>query len=319
MLSKTQTLILCLVVFFSLIISNQLISPKAFSQKNINLFSKNNIQSNQGSSLSFQKSASFSDTTKEKKEEQTRKWDILDPTINAEGVLVKSLDSYTPLFSLRANVPWPAASLTKLLTSVIVLENIGENKKIPISELAVHTLGDQGGLQSGEVYTAQDLMKIMLIASSNDAASAFEESIGGKTEMARRLNKKAEEIGMKNSLFYDAAGLNNLNATTAHDMALLIEFIAREHPTILSWTRIPSFIAQPLNDGVSHVVKNINPFINDPTFLGGKTGTSPEAQENLVAIFSLGDQRIMMVLLGSQNRKIETTTLFEWIKRAYIF
>ena len=198
-----------------------------------------------------------------------------------------------------------------------MLEDIGENKKITITERAVQTEGIAGNLRDGEIYSAGDLLKIMLLASSNDAAVAFEDYLGGADEFIRRMNLKARELQMTNSVFYDASGLSDLNTTTASDMLRLIKYILLNHSEIFQWTRIPSFLVQPVNDSESRLVYNINPLSGSEDFLGGKTGTSPRALENLVALFSFGKYRVVLVLLGSDDRAAEAKRLLEWVHTAY--
>ena len=246
-----------------------------------------------------------------------RKWEVLDPAVAAQGVLIQSLDEEFPFFRYRTREAWPAASLTKLLTSVVVLESYGDQRKIPISDSAMRTEGVAGGLKSGEVYLSGDLLKVMLLTSSNRAAAAFEEFAGGKAEMARLLNKKALEIGMRETILHDASGLSDLNVTSAEDMYLLTKYIYEKHPEILNWTRLNNYLVQPTNTVEFRTVVNIHPFIDDKTFLGGKTGTSEAAGQNLVSIFSYKKMRIAVVILGSPDRVKEVGAFLAWIEQAY--
>lgn len=245
-----------------------------------------------------------------------RDWSVLDPKINAEAVLIQSLDEGYPFLHYKTYQTWPMASISKLMTAVVVLENFGENKKIPISQTAVLTEGLAGELKSGEVYTARDLLKIMLITSSNDAAAAFEE-YGGGDKFIRLMNNKAQELGMKDTIFYDSSGLSSMNTSTANDLLLLAKYIVKEHPEIFSWTRLQTILVQPLNDDVSRTLLNIDWFSSDAGFLGGKTGTSPAAKQNLLEIVSLGKYRVVLIALGMDNRADEVPALLNWVKKAY--
>jgi len=247
-----------------------------------------------------------------------RNWNVLDPRINAQAVLIQSLDEDFPFLHYRTYQTWPIASITKLMTAVVVLENFGENKKIPISQTAVLTEGIAGNFQSGEVYSARDLLKIMLITSSNDAAVAFEE-YGGRDKFIRLMNNKAEELGMKDTIFYDSSGLSSMNTSTANDLLLLTKYIVKEHPEIFNWTRLQNILVQPLNNDVSKSLLNIDWFSSDSGFLGGKTGTSPVAKQNLLEIVSMGNYRIVVIALGMDNRANEIPALLDWVKRAYTF
>jgi len=247
-----------------------------------------------------------------------RNWSVLDPQINAQAVLIQSLDEDFPFLHYRTYQTWSIASISKLMTAVVVLENFGENKKIPISQTAVLTEGVAGSLESGEVYSARDLLKIMLITSSNDAAVAFEE-YGGRDKFIRLINNKAGELGMKDTIFYDSSGLSAMNTSTANDILLLTKYIVKEHPDIFNWTRLQNILVQPLNNDVSKSLLNIDWFSSDSGFLGGKTGTSPAAKQNLLEIVSMGKYRIVVIALGMDNRANEIPALLDWVKRAYTF
>lgn len=247
-----------------------------------------------------------------------RDWNVLDPKISSEAVLVQSLDGDFPFFHLNTYKSWPLASLTKLLTAVIVIESIGENKKVVVDEAAVSTEGEAGELKSGEVYSARDLLKIMLLTSSNDAAAAFENYLG-RDEFVRLMNEKLRELNMTQTRIYDASGLNDENVGTASDLLRLSKYILENEPQIFNWTRQKSQLVQPLNDVSSRTILNIQSMVEATGFLGGKTGTSEKALENEVAIFSSGGEKTIIILLGSQNRDREIENLLRWVKEAYVF
>ena len=253
----------------------------------------------------------------EVREGPSRDWNVLDPKLSLQGVLIQSIDDGFPYYHYNTYKAWPTASLTKLLTAVIVLEDIGGREKIIVTERAVNAEGSSGGLREGEQYRVEDLVKILLIASSNDAAITFEDHVGGVHEFIRLMNKKAGELGMSRSIFNDASGLSDLNLSTASDILRLIRYVLEEHPNILTWTRMPSFLVQPLNSVDSRIIYNVNPIASRSDFLGGKTGTSQAALQNLVSLFSYKGKRMVMVILGSWNRVKDAEDLLGWIDRAY--
>ncbi len=248
-----------------------------------------------------------------------RNWSVLDPKISAEAVMIQSLSENFPFLNYNTYKTWPMASLTKLLTAVLVIENAGLDKKIMISERAVLSEGEAGNLKAGEIYTSQDLLKIMLLTSSNDAATAFEDYFGGNEAFSKMINQKAEKLGMTQTIFFDGSGLSDLNRSTASDMLRLTKYILENEPEIFNWTRLQDFLVQPINSTNTRAIRNIDPLVSNGDFLGGKTGTSEAAGENLISIFSLGNYRMAMIILGSPNRVKETESLLEWTKAAYSF
>lgn len=248
-----------------------------------------------------------------------RKWEVLDPAVDAEAVMIQSLDSQFPFFNLQTYKQWPIASISKLITATVVAEDIGYSKRIPVTATAIATEGLAGDFTSGEVYKADDLVKIMLLTSSNDAATAFEESVGGRTQFVELLKKKLETIGMTQTTMADASGLSGENRSTANDLVKLSKYLMAHHPELIEWTRLQSYMVQPVNDTKSRTVYNIDAFVTETRFMGGKTGTSPEARENLLAFFSFGGERLAFIILGSHDRKGETEKLLNWVRTAYIF
>lgn len=267
--------------------------------------------------LTFQR-ASLVDYEPQIARRPLRKWDQLDPQVSSKAVFIQSIDDNVPFLHIGTYTKWPVASLTKLLTAVVVLEEIGIDKKITVTQNAINTEGGAGGLIADEVYTAYDLLKIMLLSSSNDAAVAFEDYLE-QGSFVGLMQAKAQEIGMMQSSFVDSTGLSPQNTSTASDLFRLIRYILEKHPDIFTITRSPSFLVQPINEPRSQTIQNIHPFVQNSNFLGGKTGTSQLAKENLISIFSDHNYRIVIVLLGSTNRVQETKSLVEWLAKAYEF
>lgn len=320
MSTQWQTALLIVVLLISLGFTRIAVGP-VFSEGNgvmqVPGGAGKTVASPQNNLLFQNKSASLINAESVAPSGPMRKWDVLDPRITAESAMLVTVPDNISLFNKSVTLEWPLASLTKLVTSLVVLDTIGENKKIPISETAVATEGEAGDLRSGEVYTARDLLKIMLLVSSNDAAAAFEEYGGGKEKFAALLMDKLHELGMSETTVYDASGLSDDNKGTAADLLRLANYILANHPEIFGWTRTDSLLVQPINDTRSFTLRNIDGLVTNANFLGGKTGTSPAAQENLLAIFSWRTYRIAMIILGSTDRMADASALLQWLDKAY--
>ncbi|MEM4648316.1 MAG: serine hydrolase [Candidatus Pacearchaeota archaeon] len=246
-----------------------------------------------------------------------RNWQVLDPQINAESILIETIDNKQPIFYFNSYKKWPIASLTKLLTAVVLLENLDNlNEKIEIDKFALSAYGTNGNLKLGEIYNAIDLLKIMIISSSNDAAVAFEQFLG-KDNLINLINKKIKELKMEQTIIYDSSGLDEKNVSTANDLNILLRYILLNHPEILNWTRLPNLLVQPSNKNYTNNVLNINPFINYNNFWGGKTGTNDKAKQNFIGIFTIKNQRFIIIILGATDREKEVKNLLNWVKTAY--
>ncbi len=122
---------------------------------------------------------------------------------------------------------------------------------------------------------------------------------------------------MSQTSIEEPSGLSPKNISSATDLLALTRFVVEREPEIFSWTRLENLLVQPLNSSDSRIVQNINPLILESDFLGGKTGTTPEARQNLVAVFSFEKRRVAVVILGSPDRLGETRKLLDWVRRAY--
>jgi len=195
----------------------------------------------------------------------------------AQAVLVSNLENNQDLIDFNIDKLWPLASLTKLMTAVLV----------------------------SELSKVDDLVKIMLVASSNGAAQNLAEDYGpGEENFVKLMNQKAAALGMNQTIFFDASGLSPANQSTAADIRKLINYLDKFHSEILAATQ-PVYFQN---------FKNTNPFAGQLNFLGGKTGTLDEAKENLVSLFLINNQRILIVVLGAENRQEQTQEILTYLE-----
>ncbi|MDD3292783.1 MAG: serine hydrolase, partial [Candidatus Pacebacteria bacterium] len=159
------------------------------------------------------------------------------------------------------------ASLSKLMTAVIVLENYNLKDKIIISQKAVDTFGGVGNLKAGEIFSIDSLLKMTLIESNNDAAEALAEKIG-RSNFISLMNKKAFELNMKDTNFINPTGLdfNESNISTIDDLKKLILYIIEKHPLISEILSISEI-------NIHHKIETTNILLNENnSYIWGKTG-----------------------------------------------
>ncbi len=222
----------------------------------------------------------------------------LPPSVSAVAALVKDLSNGAELFTSAPEKQWSLASLVKLMTAVVAIENLADDQLLTVSRSAVATEGAAGFLVAGKKYSLAELLRSMLVFSSNDAAVVVAENYG-KDQFIVKMNSKAVELGMKNTRFFDPSGLSALNQSTAEDLALLMRYIFRDRPQILAITR-------EAIDGATH------PFAGQPDFMGGKTGFIDEAGGNLISLFNYQGRPMLIIILGSSQREADTKILHEW-------
>lgn len=206
------------------------------------------------------------------------------PALTVNAALMKSALNNRIFYELNADQYWPLASLTKLMTAVIALENIPQTK------------------------TRDTLLQRMMVLSDNDAADALAETLGTEQYLAL-MNAKAQTLGMRQTGFSDANGLSYLNQSTVRDIDKLVTYIMIRHPKIFAVSRLKKISV----DGKERA--NINEFANRADFMGGKTGFTDEANGNLVTIFSTASGPVTIITLGAptkEDRFTETVLLFSW-------
>lgn len=243
--------------------------------------------------------------------------------ISAVSYLVGEINSGKLLAKKNGNLHLFPASLSKLMAAVIVLENFSLDEEIIISPYAISIEGEEGELVVNEKIKAGDLLKILLISSSNDAAIAFEESLEKKDgNFVGLMNQKAREFKLFNSAFFDASGLDRKgNFTSIEDLFKLSQKIYKDYPYIGEMTRKKEDIVYSIDKEIVHNLKNTNILIDEISNLwGGKTGSTPEAKDCLLTIyeFSFPDKNdkmvVAIIVLNSSNRFGDTIKLYDWVK-----
>lgn len=258
-----------------------------------------------------------------------RDWEVNEPQIEARSVLVSNIADNSSLSSknkilYQKNIDdtLPIASLTKLMTAVIVLENIGLDEEVIISENAVSAYGNKGGLVVDEKITVKNLLHILLIESSNDAAVALSESIQIKAgkNFIDLMNEKAKELDLENTYFVDPSGYQSNNVSTVREIAKLVKYIFN-YPLIWEISKTSVLNLTSIDGAIKHHLINTNELLgNVSDIVGGKTGYTQEAQGCLVLITRQSEKDYLVtVVLGAQERFLQAQKLIEWAKEAYIW
>lgn len=258
-----------------------------------------------------------------------RNWSIKEPDVLAQSAIVMNFKSNSEqgsvLYQKNINQVLPVASLTKIMTGIIVLESFNLEEIIKISKNSILTLGDKGGLVTDEELKVKDLLYVMLIESSNDAAMALtnDNTWLPYDDFVNLMNKKTKEIGLENTNFIDPAGLSNNNQSTAFDLVKLANYSLR-FPILWEILRTAQATVYSIDNKFVHNLINTNTLLDKFSFLrGGKTGYTDEANGCMLTISiisgSFGDNYLITVVLGSSQRETDTETLITWAKSAHIW
>ena len=252
------------------------------------------------------------------------KADNLPSDISAVSYIVGNINSGEVLAKKNSDLHFFPASLSKLMAAIIVLDNFSLDEEIIISPYAVSIEGEEGGLVINEKISAGDLLKILLISSSNDAAVAFEESLEKKDgNFVGSMNQKARKFELFNSAFFDASGLDRQgNFTSAEDLFKLSVKIYQDYPYLGEITRKNEDVVYSIDKEIIHDLKNTNILVGQIYNLwGGKTGSTPKAKDCLLTIYEFSfpekDDKIVIsiIALNSSDRFGDTVKLYDWTKQ----
>jgi D-alanyl-D-alanine endopeptidase (penicillin-binding protein 7) len=235
------------------------------------------------------------------------------PAVAVQAALVADLATGAQFMGENATARWPLASVTKLMTATVVLDKLSPVQKITITEDAFNADPSEKNLHIGDTYTVADLLKFLLLPSSNVAAEALADAYG-RPQFIAEMNARAASWGMTNTHYVDPSGLAVGSQSTAADLVLLAQKIYSNYPTLLEITRTPQATASDLGTGTSVTVKNINEFSGEADFIGGKTGYTDQADGNLLSLFSYQGHPVVIVVLGTDEnaRFVNTEALYNW-------
>ncbi|MCC2876911.1 D-alanyl-D-alanine carboxypeptidase [Lachnoclostridium pacaense] len=252
-----------------------------------------------------------------------------DVSIQADGGIVMDADTGTVLYGKNMDQQYYPASITKILTALIVLERCDLDEMVSFSHDDVYNVeagSSSAGIDEGDVLTVRDCLYALMLASANESANALACHVSGsREEFAKLMNEKAASLGCTGSHFANPSGLNDENHyTTAHDMAL----IAREaikNPEFLAINGTRSYKLAPTKrtpDGGyvanHHKMLNKNESVYYPGAFAGKTGYTSLAGNTLVTCAKKdGMTLIAVVLNGHQSHYSDTKAMFDFAFRNF--
>lgn len=239
---------------------------------------------------------------------QLRQWGEVAqlPDISAEAAIVYDMDTNQLLLTRNPDQRLAPASLTKLMTALLVLESGDTQRLITIEQDDL--VGDSNmGLEAGEVISVEQLLYGLLINSANDAAMALARTVSGSLDpFVGRMNQRAEELDLRNTHFLNPHGLDmDGHFSSARDLLALTH-------ALWDYPLFRTIVGTQDTTVAGHRLHNTNELLGSKLLVNGvKTGTTDEAGECLiVGVVSNGHQRFIVVL-NSQDRYADTRRLIE--------
>lgn len=247
-----------------------------------------------------------------------RNYEVADPNVSAQAAIVFDTGTKRILFAKNIKTVHKIASLTKLMTAIVALRHYTSTDRIQLTATDVATYGYAGDFKAGEWFTFGDLLKALLIESSNDAAAAIANAYG-RTAFVGEMNAMAATLGLQNTSYQNPTGLDTTdNHSTAADMMNIMLYALAHYPQILNIIQNHSTIIYALKTHTPHYLYTTNKLLGTLGVIGGKTGYTTEANGTYVAIFVLPNkEKLGLVVLDSPNRFADASTLIKWVAKAY--
>lgn len=239
------------------------------------------------------------------------------PVISSQGALATDLDSGITLYEKNADGELLPASTTKIITALVAMDEYPDEKILEVRNVKIE--GQKMGLIEGERISALDLLYGLLVYSANDAAEVFANTFpGGRIKFIEKMNQKAEELHLEKTNFTNPSGLDgNLQYTSARDL-MRVSSYAMEVPKFAQIVGTKNITVASVDGKTVHKLTNINKLLGSVEGVSGvKTGWTEIASENLVTLVERKGRKVMIVLLGSQDRFGETKEIIDWIYSNY--
>jgi D-alanyl-D-alanine carboxypeptidase (penicillin-binding protein 5/6) len=227
----------------------------------------------------------------------------LSGTLTASGILVVDLDSAQTLYESGAERPRPMASLTKLMTALLIAENHDLREEVAIPP-GVDTLeGSKAKLEPGDRYAVGDLLTALLVQSANDAAVSLAIYHSGSVEaFVAEMNARAASLGLKNTTYDNPIGLDApLQRSTPRDLAWLTMYVMRI-PAIAQRMGTTASVIRSASGTVVTLYHTHEMLHSPASIIAGKTGTTDDAGQCLLSVVETGGRRYGVVFLRSSDR-----------------
>jgi D-alanyl-D-alanine carboxypeptidase (penicillin-binding protein 5/6) len=242
-----------------------------------------------------------------------------DLNLNVRAAIMMNADTGRILYAQDADRQIPPASLTKILSLYLINEAVEQGRihwqdNVYVSKKAGRTGGSRMFIQSGTQVKLEDLVKGMAVMSANDASVAAAEYVGGTDEeFVARMNRKAHELGMRNSLFLNPNGLPAKGqTTTARDILTLTLNYIHRFPQVMPIHAMQYYSYNNINQHNRNNLLKIYPEVD-----GLKTGFICESGYHIIITAKRGNTRLIAVVMGAQTRGIRTREMKKLLEAGF--
>ena len=234
-------------------------------------------------------------------------------TESATSYVLLDQDTNRVLLSKNKDKPMLIASITKIMTCIIALENKNISDLVVVDDSIKESYGSGIYISVGEEITLKDLLYGLMLRSGNDAAIMISTYVSGSVDsFVDMMNQKAKEIGMKNTIFHNPSGLDNNtigNTSTAYDMALLTSY-AMQNKTYREIVKTKKYTAK--TNLKTYIWHNKNKLLQYDYITGGKTGYTEKAKRTLVSTASKNNLNLVVVTIKDSDDWNTHKSLYEY-------
>lgn len=238
-------------------------------------------------------------------------------TITAHSYTLMDMNTGRVLSSKNKDNPMLIASITKIMTAIIVIENTDISNVITVDGSILKAYGSGIYIQIGEEISVKDMLYGLMLRSGNDAAVMLATYISNSEEdFVKLMNNKAKELGMKNTRFNNSSGLDEKggNYSTSYDMALLTKY-AMQNEIYREIVKTKNYMVK--TNCKSYSWTNKNKLLNYDYITGGKTGYTEKAHRTLVSTALIDNMNLVVVTLNDSDDWNTHISLYNYVKENY--
>jgi serine-type D-Ala-D-Ala carboxypeptidase (penicillin-binding protein 5/6) len=238
--------------------------------------------------------------------------------LGSASALAWDVDSATPIYKVSSNKQLPIASITKLVTVLVILRDHKLDEVVTIPALPPYQPEEVTlGLTPGQTFVLKDLLAAALIPSANDAADALAIYDSKTIEaFSAKMNRLVSEWGISDTNFNSSSGLVDTNNYATAEALARLASLALTNQTVATLVQTPKTTISD-SAGRSYELISTDKLLGDSRVKGVKTGFTAAAGQCFVALVEIKGHRVITVVLGSPDRFAETLTLINWIENNY--
>lgn len=243
--------------------------------------------------------------------------------VTAEAAIFVDTETGEVLYEKNSQEKYSIASLVKIMTTIVSLENKSLQEVLEVSSRASDMEPDKMFLIAGERLKVKELLEGIFLVSANDAAEVLAEGVSARREdFIKLMNEKAKHLGLKNTFFVNPTGLEedpspgekgSMQYSTAFEVAVMSRYAIKHWPELVEISSKEHIYIEENKDHRDYdLYSGINLITTYPGVVGFKTGYTPEAGLTLVTLARRGGREVLGVLLGSTNRRDDARALLDF-------